>query len=100
MKTKLWAFWQYDLFPYVLSGVVSTVRRDKERGHIVEIEGYGKGYWFKPLGIIKGKRGEDMAKALETLKAERRIALSAIDDGYHARIKSLLPFAAKVKYLA
>lgn len=93
-KPARWAFWQYDLFPYILSGRVLSGTLDG-----CEIEGYGKGYRHKPLAIISGDKGEQLAKDLDALRTEHRAANQALDAGFAARVKALVPFAAKVKYL-
>lgn len=92
-KSAHWAFWQYDLFPYILSGRVVNKTPDG-----CQIEGYGAGY-FQPLAIIAGEKGERLSKELNNLRNEHASAKAALNAGFRARVKAAVPFAAKVKYL-
>jgi hypothetical protein len=49
MEKKLFAFWSYDIFPFVLGGEVVSFT---ESG-AVEIKNYGSDYYFKPVKILK-----------------------------------------------
>ncbi len=95
-KRARWAFWSYDLFPFVLSGRIACKVAD---GY--EIEGYGKGWIFRRvnLTIVAGKKGEQLANDLDTLRAEYGRADAALRKGFTARARALIPFADKLKYL-
>lgn len=53
MNKELFAFWRYDLFPYVLGGKIVDV---SPKG-LVAIEGYGYGSWFRTFKIVPFEEG-------------------------------------------
>jgi hypothetical protein len=61
----LYAFWKYDICPYMLGGVVERFR---ENGYVVP-RGYS-GMSFKPIAIIPDHNGADTLRLLEELKSE------------------------------
>lgn len=63
-----YAFWEYDKFPYVLSGKV--VGRADSAGRVA-VEGYD-GLRFLPLRIVIGTEGEVLSGNLQWLKREYR----------------------------
>lgn len=67
-KQKEYAFWRYDLCPYVLGGEV--VRRNRDG--TVEVKGYGRGFWFLPFKIIRGQAGEEAVKEISRLQGQYR----------------------------
>ena len=60
MQQILYAFWDYDLCPYMLGGVVKELTLSGR----VRVEGYD-GLAFKPIAILPEKAGRD---ALQDLK--------------------------------
>lgn len=62
-RTK-YAFWSYDLYPYVLWGELIRVN---ESGR-VEVKGYEGYYTFTPLFILNKTQGEALISRLESLK--------------------------------
>lgn len=63
-----YAFWEYDQFPFVLSGkVIGGGKKDAE-GTVV-VEGYG-GMRFSPLRIVSGEAGKALSEKLNTLRGE------------------------------
>ena len=69
MQQKLYAFWEYDLCPYMLGGVVKEFTLSGK----VRVKGYD-GMAFKPIAILPEKSGRD---ALETLKELRYVYADA-----------------------
>lgn len=75
MKQKLYAFWKYDLFPFVLGGEITRMDND---GY-VETVGYGPGFLFKPIKILPLEEGKRIAMLLTELKQEKMDAQAALD---------------------
>lgn len=65
---KLWAFWRYDRFPYVLSGVVEEQLEDGR----VKVRGY-TGMVFRPLYLASGAAGERLDREVRRVSAAYRI---------------------------
>lgn len=61
-----YAFWEYDHYPFVLSGKV-VGKKDSE-GRVM-VEGYG-GMRFQPLRILNGDVGRVTSNKLNTLRGE------------------------------
>lgn len=62
---KLYAFWKYDLFPYVLGGRLIKIHKNG----FAEIEGYGF-YRFKPILVLPEDEGLRKKELLDNLKTE------------------------------
>lgn len=88
-EVGLYAFWRYDLFPYLLGGSISKVHKDGR----VEIMSYGPGYTFKPLFVLPGDLGARLRLALEELEGKRRHALQKLDLEYRDQVCNLLEVA-------
>lgn len=65
---KLWAFWPYDRFPYILAGEVLEQMPDGR----VKVKGYS-GMIFAPVYIASGRAGENMARELRRVSEAYRI---------------------------
>lgn len=63
---KQYAFWEYDIPPFLLGGVVEKV---DEEGYVT-IENRYQGYRFRPVAVVPLKEGLKMQKKLD--KAERK----------------------------
>jgi hypothetical protein len=84
MKTqKLYAFWSYDQFPYVLSGTVTKINDDSS----VETEEYGSGYCFTPVKIVPLKAGLIIKQELDEMKETRRQKLDALREKFDSDLK-------------
>lgn len=59
---KMWAFWKYDIFPYVLS---AEIIQQNTNGR-VKVKGYD-GPWFRPFYIATGRHGEDLHNTVQKL---------------------------------
>lgn len=91
MKKKLFAFWRYDQFPYVLCGPIMDMRDDG----CVTVDGYGKGYWFAPFKILPEESGRELRAKLTQLEDDYKIAMDKLHQENVAKLKKLLPEAIK-----
>lgn len=64
-KIKRYAFWSYDLCPFILGGEISKPKRNG----LVMPDGY-QGIQFEPLVIIRGGRGKIALKLIKLLRAQ------------------------------
>jgi len=62
---EMYAFWKYDLFPFMLYGRV-TKFMDNGR---VQVKAYGV-YSFLPIAILDGAKGRAAIKKIEVLRTE------------------------------
>lgn len=76
MSQVLYAFWEYDLFPGCLGGLV-----EEFRGESVRIKGYG-GHCFRPFKIIEGDQGQALACQLRELSAQYEDACAQLRKEY------------------
>mgnify|MGYP001564615327 CR=1 FL=1 len=74
-KDKKFAFWKYDLFPYILGGEIKLI---KDNGW-VEIKGYD-GFCFRQIKIVSLKEGLEIYNKLEELKNKRQDMLELFDE--------------------
>lgn len=82
----LYAFWGYDLCPYVLSGIVESFEND---GKIVP-EGYGRMIAVKPLAIIPDDAGKKAQEVLASIRKEYAIKEKALKKQYkNAALKTV-----------
>ena len=87
-QQEFYAFWEYDQFPFVLSG--KAVDRTDKQGRI-EIEGYG-GMRFKPLRVIAGSRGRELSEQLSQLRNDYRAEQQAVGQRFRKEALRLAPF--------
>jgi len=66
---KRYAFWKYDLFPFMLG---TEVLRTRENGDI-EPKGYN-GFWFKPALVLSLKEGRALHRELKLIAAQHNAA--------------------------
>ena len=74
---KKFAFWKYDLFPFILGGEVSKTLE----GGQVEIVGFGPGYNFKPFLITSYADGVTLHEKLEQIKKNYEQARVTLEIG-------------------
>lgn len=60
---KLYAFWKYDRFPYLLGGLIVDFKDDG----FVTVEGY-RGMKFKPIKILPFDAGKALQAKLDALE--------------------------------
>lgn len=90
---KQYAFWEYDHYPFVLSGEV--VGRPDAEGR-VEVNGYG-GLRFKTLRVIDGDEGRRMSDALNHLRELHREALAEVARDFRGRALLVAPWLRNCK---
>lgn len=86
IDADLWAFWGYDLFPYCLSGKVSSMQ-----GELVYIASYQG--WFKPIKLVAGREGEELARQIKLLGERYEEAQRNIKKDFRGQLSSLIPEA-------
>ena len=82
----LYAFWRYDIFPYVLHGEVSGGPDAEGR---VTIKSYGKAYGFTPIRLVNKKGGQVLGERLDALRAEYKQAQADLDAEFHEKLAAL-----------
>jgi len=85
MEQKLFAFWRYDLYPFILCGEVTRVT---DTGAVETVE-YGKGFLFQPILIVPYDVGTKMRERLRDLAADEREALEAHEAKWRAKINEV-----------
>lgn len=85
---KLYAFWHYDTFPFVLGSPVRTGSEMRDDGR-VQVDGYG-GAWFLPFKLLPVKKGKEVHEQLKALEAEYEKALASLKVDFEARREEIL----------
>lgn len=80
------AFWGYDLFPYILGGVISHMDGNGD----IWAEGYGRGYAFRPIKIMPAEEGQKLRKQLEEMRIDHRTAERDLHEQYLGKLRWLL----------
>lgn len=83
---KQFMFWSYDSFPFVLGGVVKTMRDNGT----AEPVGYD-GYSFRPLCILPLKDGLQKWKELEEIKDRHDATINMLRRMFRAEAEHILP---------
>lgn len=81
---ELFAFWKYDIFPYVLGGEVI-----KFEGERVEVKGY-EGCTFQPIKIMDIYTGKRIYEELNILKEEYDTKLKIFNNKFKSKAESIL----------
>lgn len=89
-KSKLIAFWKYDLYPYLLWGEIDTkfppkLWKNKLTYYIPSYQSY-----MAPVFIMEGEDGEIMGNYLYRLKQDKCNAIQKINDEYKNHLKRVL----------
>ena len=87
---KLFAFWRYDQFPFVLGAEVEDIDDDGW----VKAKGYD-GMKFKPIKIVPAEVGEQISSLLKKLEADERHARREHDETWRSRAAMILPEAVE-----
>lgn len=82
---NLYAFWKYDLFPYVLGGEVTEFQGEK-----VKVKGYDN-YLFKPIKVVDLATGKKMKAEIEQARQEYEKTLNKAKGEFTEKIKMILP---------
>jgi hypothetical protein len=81
---KGYAFWEYDLFPYLLCGKIVG-----SRCGLLKIEGYGE-YLFKPKFILPPEKGKELAQQLNTMKLERDTQIGRVNRAFTGQRENIV----------
>jgi hypothetical protein len=87
---KMFAFWRYDQFPYILGAEVVKMR---DNG-MVETTGY-QGFLFKPIKILPRKAGEALHEKLKALTSEHRAAMDKLNEDFRAKVREVFGEGAR-----
>jgi len=82
---KLWAFWNYDLFPFLCNGRVNQVATHGSV-EIVNIPGC----FYHPRFLLPADEGKKLSAELDKLEGEQRSAVDAVKRTYVKKLNELL----------
>ncbi len=85
MNKKLYAFWSYDLFPYVLGGEIKDMREDG----LVLIEAYHS--WFKPILILPFEKGQKIREELKKIERSYKNEIEKVRKNKLAEVIDVCP---------
>jgi hypothetical protein len=86
MEQKLFGFWGYDLFPYILGGEIEEIL---PYGRI-KIKEYGNCISPRSKLITTEESGLELDEKLKELVGRRQEELESISEKYDAELKTLL----------
>jgi hypothetical protein len=84
-KQKLYAFWKYDLCPYMLGGVVESFQSNGS----VTVKGY-PGMAFKPIAILPDIAGDTALAKLQILRSKYDEASKDLKRQYSDKARALV----------
>lgn len=87
MNQELYAFWEYDLYPYLLGGTVTQITSTGA----VKTKEFGNSL-FRPIIILPLESGIQLANKLKELDSEYRKARCDIELDFTQKLFSALPF--------
>lgn len=79
----MYAFWKYDLYPFLLGGRVTG-----RRGESVLVDGSSVSY--VPMFEVKDSQGEALKASLERLREENRAEKEKIRHDFQERLRALM----------
>lgn len=82
------ALWQYDRFPFTLTGVTDPTKTHPVRGDMVYVPSY-QGF-FKPFAMVDAETGEQLRAELKALEDAHRQALRDLNELYRGRLVKVL----------
>lgn len=83
---NLFAFWKYDMFPYLLGGTITKMRDD---GYIQTVE-YGPGNYFKAIKILPLKAGKQLQDKLCKISRDREVELKNLYSEWDKKLKDII----------
>ncbi len=86
MKSIGYAFWSYDLFPYLVGGEFVEI---VDEG-FVRVPSYGTNSRVKPLFILDVKSGKELKRRLEALKAALGEVTSAVNREFRQKLDTIV----------
>ena len=85
-EQKLYAFWRYDRYPFVLGGPIMKIGDGGE----VYPEGY-EGCRFKPIKILPLDAGVRLHQQIRALADRYNVELEKMQASWRKRVEDLLP---------
>jgi hypothetical protein len=85
---KIYAFWNYDTYPYILGGEVEEVKLNADMSELVYCNAYHS--LFQPIFILEDTKGKFVKDGLEMLTLAKREADKKMNDEYMKKRKMLL----------
>jgi hypothetical protein len=91
-KSRLFAIWPYDQFPYHLGGEIDRFFEEGEYPGVgyVKVLNYGGGC-FKPKFVLPYEEGKKLLAKLEDLGVEYRAKKEELYEVYMKKLRDLLP---------
>lgn len=83
----LWAFWEYDRFPYCLFGEVKAFSEDPIHAGMVSVKGYGTSL-FLPFLITPETQGKVVAEKLQEFRSNQDMAIKELKLQYDNELKA------------
>lgn len=84
---RLWAFWRYDTFPYMLGAPVKEVLEDGW----VTVEGY-TGMKFRPIKLLPLKQGEKQWAKVSDLRSAHQETVRKLKREFNAKVQEVVGF--------
>lgn len=88
----LYAFWDYDTYPYFLCGTVTKMRDDG----LVSVKEFG-GAMFKPVLILPVNAGKRLKEKLDFLDVQYRNEMTSIRRTAEERLLNHIPELAETR---
>lgn len=91
-KEKLFAFWGYDLFPYVLGGEVVLIKNVNGENQVethVETKEYGKGFRFMARKLMPLEEGKEIKRQIKLLEKEYEEEKRKLRTVYEQKLSNL-----------
>lgn len=88
----LFAFWRYDLYPYVIGAEIDAMT-DKGSVHAPS---YSRSYadgWFTPIKVMPAKAGKALREKIEQMRTDHAAARARLDAEWNKTLFDLLPEA-------
>jgi hypothetical protein len=86
---ELFAFWNYDQYPYVLGGTITEI----DDSGLVQTKEYGQGTRFKPVKILPVTSGRALSVKLKHLGEEYKTAQKQLHEMMMKELAALMPEA-------
>jgi hypothetical protein len=83
-RQKLYAFWKYDQFPYVLGGEVVEILDNGA----VSTTNY-QGFALNPIRVMPLEAGRRLHEKLRKLVEARRVAIDKVNDEYNSKLVTI-----------
>jgi len=83
-KQQLWAFWKYDLFPYVLGGEVESIECDGS------VRVFGGLVLMTPILILPKKEGQKRMDEIKRITNEYRRESDKLKTTYKSQVEKIM----------